>query len=363
MAVSFSELQNSLLKTWVTSATSYFDITDEIVKEFIKIFPTRELYSMHEKFVCGYILDILAIEADKNYVGLGKDMRQDVALAYLWKGVKTLCDVALETRKRGATVMGRVKRLYHKLGEEIFNRFIFVNAENIDGYNEDEINEFVTQLGDVSASHNKRISRDTDVSNATGKLNHHGDIIAENLAVRADLDEKDKEYRQAFKKSRVDEDEDSTSGLTSVVKNITLKSDADDMDMMDEISILTEDGVIRTYLGGRTSGGGMKQDLYETPVSCIAPVLTLLESKIPNFKNMVFFEPYYGRGAISTALMDAGVEKIINRDLYTLQEKQDYLSTDDPPYDILITNPNWSGKYEFLEKVFIYKIYLLYCNN
>ena len=44
-------------------------------------------------------------------------------------------------------------------------------------------------------------------------------------------------------------------------------------------------------------------------------------------------------------------EKVYNYDLYTL----DYLTCEDPQYDIMITNPPFSLKYEFAKKAFASK--------
>ena len=76
------------------------------------------------------------------------------------------------------------------------------------------------------------------------------------------------------------------------------------------------------------------QDLYETPRSCLvllAPLLETLQSK-------VFFEPCHGNGAMTDFAEAMGIE-VIRRDLYTLPEKHDFLTSPQPDYDILFTNP------------------------
>eukprot|EP01036_Dinobryon_divergens_P036305 gene36305-47245_t len=93
-------------------------------------------------------------------------------------------------------------------------------------------------------------------------------------------------------------------------------------------------------------------DQFFTPPNAIIPIINF----IAEFKDKVVFEPSCGQGHIANVLMEQGFHTIIQRDLYTVPEHHDdYLNTEDPDYDILITNPPFCCKYEFLEKAYASK--------
>ena len=65
---------------------------------------------------------------------------------------------------------------------------------------------------------------------------------------------------------------------------------------------------------------------------------TLIKSHI-NVGELTIFEPACGKGAIVRELENVQA-KVIGRDLYTLDDRHDYLTCEDPQYDdIMITNP------------------------
>lgn len=76
------------------------------------------------------------------------------------------------------------------------------------------------------------------------------------------------------------------------------------------------------------------QDLFETPDNA----LLLLDPVLSTLVGRVIFEPCCGNGAIVKYLEKKGLT-VIPRDLYTTDEKHDYLVEEDPEYDVLITNP------------------------
>lgn len=84
--------------------------------------------------------------------------------------------------------------------------------------------------------------------------------------------------------------------------------------------------------------------------------------KISNTFNFIetglpIFEPACGMGHISEVFRDNPYFQfdVIVQDLYTsfVTEHKDYLSTLDPLYSFLITNPPFCLKFEFLEKAFL----------
>jgi hypothetical protein len=80
---------------------------------------------------------------------------------------------------------------------------------------------------------------------------------------------------------------------------------------------------------------------------------TLQKSHI-NIGELTIFEPACGNGAIVRELENVHA-KVIGRDLYTLDDRHDYLTCEDPQYDIMITNPPFALKYEFAKKAFASK--------
>jgi hypothetical protein len=93
------------------------------------------------------------------------------------------------------------------------------------------------------------------------------------------------------------------------------------------------------------------QDLYETKPEITKLMIKTLQKSNINISEITIFEPACGNGAIvkELELLNA---KVIARDLYTTDEKQDYLVCEDPQYDIMITNPPFALKYEFAKKAF-----------
>lgn len=98
------------------------------------------------------------------------------------------------------------------------------------------------------------------------------------------------------------------------------------------------------------STGRLPKDQFYTPQEAIKPILSFIEQ----FKDKVVFEPCAGEGHIAKFLESNGFQNVIQRDLYTLPEHHDYLDNNipTPDYDLLITNPPFCSKYEFLIKAY-----------
>lgn len=91
-----------------------------------------------------------------------------------------------------------------------------------------------------------------------------------------------------------------------------------------------------------------KQDLFETSPMVTHQLMRFLEGKGVIGIGATVFEPCYGKGAIAKVFEDAGY-KVIARDLYTMDEKHDYLKAELPEvYDIMVTNPPYSDKHNFI---------------
>jgi hypothetical protein len=81
------------------------------------------------------------------------------------------------------------------------------------------------------------------------------------------------------------------------------------------------------------------QDLYETDPVVVKIAIGFLVKNRVNLSEKVFYEPACGNGIIIKVLKEMGAIQVMERDLYTTEIKTDYLTVEDPHYDILITNP------------------------
>jgi hypothetical protein len=88
----------------------------------------------------------------------------------------------------------------------------------------------------------------------------------------------------------------------------------------------------RSRYGNATKA--LPQDLYESPENS----LLLLDPILSTLKGKIIYEPCCGNGAIVKFLETRGFT-VIARDLYTTEVKHDYLTEEDPEYDVMITNP------------------------
>ena len=69
-------------------------------------------------------------------------------------------------------------------------------------------------------------------------------------------------------------------------------------------------------------------------------------------RNIVIFDPCCGTNAIGNFLRQQGFTNIIEQDLYTKDSKIDYLKSQAPDYDIMITNIPFCDKFNFFKKAF-----------
>ena len=98
---------------------------------------------------------------------------------------------------------------------------------------------------------------------------------------------------------------------------------------------------------GKSKGKNPEDAFYShsDAITCMLPIFL-------QFKEQVIFEPANGTGSLSDVLEKHGCNSIIKRDLYSMDEKHDFLISAPPSYDFLITNPPWSLVREFLFKAY-----------
>ena len=90
-----------------------------------------------------------------------------------------------------------------------------------------------------------------------------------------------------------------------------------------------------------------EQDLFETPLE----MTNLLSDILPTLVGKKVLEPCHGNGAITDYLRSSGMD-VMARDKYTMVESHDFLTEPIPDeIDVVITNPPFNQKYEFLTKL------------
>ena len=99
--------------------------------------------------------------------------------------------------------------------------------------------------------------------------------------------------------------------------------------------------------GPRETQSSLPADQYFTPPESVVPLFNLIDKG--TYKTV--FEPCCGKNHIVKLLEEHGFE-VIARDKFTMEISHDYLIEEDPEYDVLITNPPFASKYEFLEKAY-----------
>jgi hypothetical protein len=78
---------------------------------------------------------------------------------------------------------------------------------------------------------------------------------------------------------------------------------------------------------------------------------------LKHYRGTTIYEPCAGYGAYGNVIRDEGFsENVIEYDLhYGNFEKKDCLTSEDPPYDLLLTNPTYVKKFDFLKKMYLSK--------
>eukprot|EP01041_Mallomonas_annulata_P018140 gene18140-36928_t len=132
--------------------------------------------------------------------------------------------------------------------------------------------------------------------------------------------------------------------------------EADRDEVSEEVSVPTGDlattvneaGELATIVNEDDESVG---DVIPKIIDCaIKPILPFIDE----YKERIIFEACCGSGNIVSFLKNNGFKNIIPRDLYTMPEKHNFLDplVEIPYYDILITNPPFCSKYDFLQKAY-----------
>jgi hypothetical protein len=80
----------------------------------------------------------------------------------------------------------------------------------------------------------------------------------------------------------------------------------------------------------------------------------LIFDYLQHYRGKTIYDPCAGYGVYGKVIREEGFSSnVIEYDLhYGDFEKKDYLTSEDPPYDLLLTNPPYVKKYDFLKKMY-----------
>ena len=110
-------------------------------------------------------------------------------------------------------------------------------------------------------------------------------------------------------------------------------------------------------MGRRSSvGSGVKpqQDLYETSPKTVQAIIDELIVKIPNYKQLVLWEPFAGNNKIVDVIVSNGM-RCVGTDKFTYDVSTDYLTITDvdiPYHDMVISNPPFCISTDILNKLY-----------
>lgn len=93
------------------------------------------------------------------------------------------------------------------------------------------------------------------------------------------------------------------------------------------------------------------QDLYETNPEDAKMVLDII-AELGASGDPVIYDPACGNKVFGNMFRENGFDNIIESDLFTMEEKTNYLTTIEPIYDILVTNPPYAKKVEWIMKAY-----------
>jgi hypothetical protein len=95
------------------------------------------------------------------------------------------------------------------------------------------------------------------------------------------------------------------------------------------------------------------QDLFETHRDSVLPIIPIIKKFVGD--SGVILEPCYGNGAITNVLEEHGFT-VINFDKFTMEVSTDFLADPVAECDLIVTNPPFSKKRQFIERCFELRI-------
>ena len=104
------------------------------------------------------------------------------------------------------------------------------------------------------------------------------------------------------------------------------------------------------FLSGSKCSKNLPQDLFITQDETLMHLTSFLKENYS--KDKVIYDPCCGTNAIGNFLRQLGYTNIIEQDLYTTDDKTDYLKKNGTIYDLMITNIPFCSKFDFFNKAF-----------
>eukprot|EP01035_Chromulina_nebulosa_P029308 gene29308-38834_t len=304
-----SDLNSPMAKgiiEWTKVAYGYDDISQNITGLVFQAYNYASQYLSAQNSICWFIRN--GIPEDKREI---LDKTDSMASSRLLSKPENL-----EWKKKRAAILKKIRRLFNLLGKAVYG----------DAFN--ELNPLANKSPD-----SKSVRDDTSIQSNTKST---------------------KSNKSKSSKSNVASNESTTT--TPVVKKSTKKSTKKSKDSDDEPDDEDDETVeyITPNKQWKNKPPGIKKvdekELYETPIEVIDAIKeNVLQLFPPPHEKWILFEPCCGNGRISNYFRNLGYT-VIERDLYTTEEKHDYLIEDAPFYDCLITNPPFHLKAEFIKK-------------
>ena len=202
-----------------------------------------------------------------------------------------------------------------------------------------------TEVADVADNNNDepKICKNQTItivnteSSSTSTISHHDKV---------DVDKKEKKKKRkkhTTKDTDKDEEEDKTTAVSEVdyhQKNEVKKRKVDNVDQDD----LTQHINSTTTTTARFAFKVDDTDHCETPLKSYQDIVDILDQLAHSLhksrSSLIIYDPYYCNGGIKTKLASLGFTNVINNnsDFYNDISKKNI-----PHYDVLLTNPPYSG--------------------
>ena len=287
---------------WARVGIQYIAATDKVVSFLTNTFDSKRQMQIAEKEIKFYLRRALP-ETDQELIKLTLDFAGKNNQSPVQKGM-------MNKRKN---IIQKINLLYKKLLNEVFPPMI---------------SEDILPTEKKSPGSNKKSA---EKKSANENIEDDDDAM--------EGEDLDKKFERADRLARRNGD----------LSPAQAQSVAELVEVIQEIKqVVDKPGRAKKNRGAKSK----EQDLFVEPLS----MLTLLEkgSNIIGLikeNNWTVLEPCHGTGTITTFLQDNNVT-VVAHDKYTLNEELDFLDYEIPEeIGIVVTNPPFSLKYEFVEKL------------
>jgi hypothetical protein len=287
-----------LITKWAKTACSYIEITEQVVAILSKYFRNAAHMNTYEKEIKSFLRQGLP-DADRHVLA-----ETDATL-----GIRNQSPEQASLKKKRGLILQKLNRLYTKLRGEAFPSFLPDTPSPVHGAGAGGSGSSGRGGGGGGSCNSAAENRATD------------ELMEELANERQNLDGK---LAAAVEEMNIGEKKASSRVPPNVSHNRWNPKKQ------------------------RTVSPAAVADLYQTPLNAVIVIVPKLIAMF-GIVGTTIFEPAAGYGAIVNPLRNAGFE-VIDRDLFTMDEKHDYLTTPDPDYTVAVINPPFKFKTPFFRK-------------